>query len=480
MMRALVLLFCGLLAAGSVHAQQPAFRPKEAGPSDQAAAAAQGALNSVVYAANYMKCNLATDDSPGLQRAINFAAARGARKLVLPAGVCRLDSTVTLTKPMIVEGAGMGGGSGSIDNQHGTVLMANFANGDVIQATSLYGFTFRDFQINTNVGPRASGAGLNIRKLSSPSNSTSKVERVSTNGQYIGIKCTSCHFFEMSGTYHQAWVRSAYLADGDASDEAGGGYIHHNWFSGSQANGTSQVAVIESHVGYIRVESNIIIGAQIGVYLHYDRRAAGSSVISDNSIENQTVHSVFMDNASGIVANNVQISRNEFMVTSADTGAYINNFIRIFANTGGTGSWISNIQINENTFVGQFGNSGVFPAYLNLGTGDNVAVYDNTIQHYGGDVAFKFIIGAEVGNAILRDNTHMGTSSAVKYFLSNSTTKIIDRQGLPFASLPSGAANGSCIYVPDGTTGSTFNATLTGGGTGAFAGRLNGAWVNHC
>ncbi|MGU3408300.1 hypothetical protein [Methylobacterium brachiatum] len=238
------------------------------------------------------------------------------------------------------------------------------------------------------------------------------------------------------------------------------------------------MANIESHVGYIRISHNLFLGSRSAIALLFDLRGAGSSVITDNTLENCVYDCITVANGNGVTANNLQISRNEFMATGAGAGPFINNFIHIQANSGGTGPYVTNVQINENTMVGQFTASGV-ATYMNISSGDNVSINDNTIQHMAGDTAYGILVNSEPTRVSIKNLRETGTSTHPKYFIGNTDTQIADVQGLPVASLPA-AANGSCIFTPDGVTGSTFNAAIAGGGTGAFAGRLNGSWVNHC
>lgn len=109
-------------------------------------------------------------------------------------------------------------------------------------------------------------------------------------------------------------------------------------------------------------------------------------------------------------------------------------------------------------------------AFVSNGGGNTVM--NNTCDDLNGTM--KYFVYELVAGA---SNTFIGNAGSAPldrpiYSLAPGN-KIQDDAGTTVAKLPAAAANGSSIYVTDGTPGSS---PLTAAGTGTWAKRLNGAW----
>ncbi len=425
-------------------------------------------------------CDGVTDDAPAMRLAVN-AAINLRKNLSVQGGQCGLGSTVTINvntnnDAMIVAGQGPSMNSGSASQSNGTVFKAlgSFTMGDMFAVTSFSGVMFKDMQLYSAT-QRAGGAGIAFLGLPAiPSVGTqNRVDNVAFINMYDGITQSQTALSIISRTYHEGWARYAVACFSNATNETGCGEITSSYFYGDSSGGTTQAANIYVENGYFNIHDNLtMLGSQNTIWSNTKLFSAGSLVIKSNVIENCVLRCAYFQNAGGLTAAQLDVSGNEFTVTSADTGATLKAFIEIAANSGGSGSWVENGIIANNKFRGQLTN-GTTPHYLLISSGTNINIPGNVLSHLAGDTAIEFGVGAEAVNVTIAINTNVGSSTGAKYAVT-AETRIIDFQGVVFASLPAAAAGGSTIWATDGQVAAP--QTLTGGGTGIQALRYNTAW----
>lgn len=424
-----------------------------------------------------MLCNGATDDAPALQLALNAAAASG-KILLLPPGQCFLNAGVSVSEPVIMRGTGMGAGPGAVENGPTTQLVPTFASGNIITATSIYGFTFEDFQINSAVGQRTGGSAIFITGTGAGTvNTASIVRRVAFSNQFIDITCQYCSRETITNTYHQAWKSVAYYGTSNLTNETGSGEIYNNFFFGEVTPATTQQAAVYLEHGYTNVHNNLFVGAQATVEFNIQFFPAGNPVVQNNVIENSVTYGVLVRNNAvagvGVVADTVQIIGNEFKATGADSGATLQAHVYIEANAGTGGAWIDNVLVSQNTFRSQL-TWATGPNYVQVKSGNRVLISDNLIGTISGDTAKGFVVGSEATAVTISNNKFGGSGSGAKYGTLTTATTVMDPDGFTFATLPATLANGSLIWCSDCLVSSN---PATASGSGSYVFRENGAWV---
>jgi hypothetical protein len=412
----------------------------------------------------------ATNDTPAFQAAINYAAGR---KVFVPFGQYLLNSGVSYSGVIHLEGEGngCGPGSASISNSQATQLLVNFSSGDVITATTIYPCIFKNLQFNTNPSarPRTSGATIYVVGAGSATNANTKIENCGFTEQYDCIKILRPAYPVISGCYADTFKHSFVHLLTSTGVEGSGGSILNNYVFGVSGSTTQQAGII-TQVGYVRISENIIIGANYGIQVYIDNYDAGSVRITDNFIENQGGYGVYFGTASYKGAM-FTVHRNEF--SNYDyTASYVSS-ITVDDYSSGT-DWLTDLNISDNVHRHSLtGNR-----YIWIKSGQNVLVANEQMENLGaggstiGIDLSTSVTAALKGSVIISEPQFVGTFGGGK-ILVTSASVVNYTQGLTFATLPSSIANGSRIWVTDGTAGTS---PLAGSGSGCWAIRMSSAW----
>jgi hypothetical protein len=409
-----------------------------------------------------------TNDTPAIQAAIDAAAGR---TIYFPRGIYRVDSGLTSVLPLHMVGDTSGGGPGTISVNNASMIICNFASGNVLTHTSNYPCVIDGISFNTTVAmrPRSGGAAIHITGPASSTNANSVVQNCVFSQQYIGVRLTRCALPRVINNYFEVWVNRGVLAETTAGFEGGGGLITGNYFFGTSGS-TTQGACVQLSVGYAWVTQNLILGAQYGVQIAVAANPAGSIHINDNWIENQGLDSIIAQSSDGNACAMLHICRNEFSNVS-----HVTNYaasIGIFDYSSGT-DWIDDILICDNVHRHIVDTNF---KYIWIQSGRTVTVSREQFENLGtgsGTVGVSTTLaGAALKAPILIENCQFRGTFSAKYVLT-SACKVVDHNGVTVAELPATIADGSFIYASDGTAGTV---PVTGGGTGCFAERINGVW----
>lgn len=253
--------------------------------------------------------------------------------------------------------------------------------------------------------------------------------------------------------FHQLYVlgQSPLLLQNILWSDMGDGVITDSTFYASVAGAYSTVAYQSG--GGLRFSNNKVLGGAaisscLNVYWNY-----GTSVgpfMAGNSIEGNCSNGIAIDGP--VAAYGGTLVGNEIGV--AGTGILGNP-------TSPTPTWT----ISGNLIRTISGNTG-----MSLTNMTNFNVSGNTIENIDGSViGTAYVVGASSSGYL-----SVGQTAQTNTLANSSADLIIDNpQGSTFANLPANARNGSRTYVTNGTINSV---PCTGGGTGAWAERINGAW----
>lgn len=405
------------------------------------------------------------------------AASTTQAGLDLPGGVCGLDATATIPFGLDVGGQGMGAGPSAVSNNTGTQLLANFSSGPILTTTpGLYGVSYHDFQLNSNVGAR-SGNCLEIYGQTTPSaNITANVQvhRVAFNNCFYELYLYQVGPSDISGNYFQGYGSSGIYNDTSTSIEGGPGDIHSNYFSGifnSNPALVSQTSAFYSGTGYIKFHDNSVSGSLISVQIKIQAHDAGYPSITHNSIEDCVSYCVAVLNAgSGNAAISMaEVSYNEFSNVNASG---ISSTIFITSSATGSDKLIADCRVDSNV-IRSTGNGSY--SFMNLGNCAHLSVKNNILDGINSNAGFGILTNAGITlPATVYDNTFSGTwASNGQYFFGAPVTLRDLTTGFTVANLPSGITNGSQVFTTDGAPASS---PCTGSSTGSIAFRQNGAW----
>lgn len=443
-------------------------------------AASGGMVDARVSGAN---CNGIADNAAALTASVaNVIANRTAA--MLPPGNCLTNSGIVANGPFSMRGMGSGAGPGAVDPTAGSLILPNFASGDVLSLTSSYAIDLSDFQINSNVGQRSSGAGLLINSASSgTTNGLSQISNVAFNNQYDDIRFVNPTLPLVTGTYHQAWKNAGVKCDTSSSAEPTCGNYLNNYFFGSASGSTTQVAALHMKGGYFKSIANHLLGAQAGILIDADQYPVGAPNAFFNTIENSVHYGIRAKNTAGQSMGQVSWIGNEFLTEGTTTGATLKAFMQIDPNSTPGSTWARNVQIIGSNMRGQLtatlgpGPAGV-PAYASIDGVSQWQLVDTQVSAMSGDTAVGVVVGADARGGLIH-NLQMSSetgATVTKYAGTLTYTQIYDMQGIPQSKLSSTApADGSLIYVTDGQINAS--QAVVSGGSGVWAQRIGGSWV---
>jgi hypothetical protein len=413
------------------------------------------------------KGDLSQDDQPYIQAAVNFAASR---RIHAPIGNYRMDSGVSYTGVINLYGDGSGGGPGQVATANCTRFVVNFSSGDVFTSTSIFPSTFHKIQIDTAVAarPRTLGAALFITAPAGNTNANTEISECAFSHQYKCIDLLLLAQPKIIGNYFEYWVHSGVHARTTAGVEGSGGRIEHNYFFGDSGS-TTQVACIMTEVGYVTISKNLILGAAKGIAVVIANNAAGSVRINDNFIENQGIYGIHVSTSDGSACAMLSIERNEFSNLS-----FVGNWVTGILILDYSSQYLFDFAIRDNVHRH---NASVNHRFIWVQSGNNGIISGEILQNIGAGAStvgidVRTFSDTDLAAPISVVDCQFTGTFASRYQIDSKTT-IRDMQGTAFAALPT-CADGSTVFVTDGTH---LSNPLTGGGTGAFAKRLNGAWA---
>jgi hypothetical protein len=278
----------------------------------------------------------------------------------------------------------------------------------------------------------------------------------------------------ITGCYFDGWVFSAIYGDTTVI-EGSNGHISNNWFFGATGNPANQEACIHTKSGYVVIHDNEILGGYDGIRVEVADFPMGYVRIINNTIEEQTVHGIRIFSVANQVANLVLIDNNEFScIDEGDT--YIAS-VYIEDNAGT--NFLKDVHVTNNQTRHNL--SGTNQKHFWIGNGQNVIVANNVLEELGAGATLTGIqmtgfasSAGLVAPILVSDNRFLGTYASGRYNVTTAT-QLDDTQGMTFAQMSAiTPANGSKIYVTDGSRAASV---LAGASTGALAAYMNGVWT---
>lgn len=416
-------------------------------------------------------CDNSHDDSIAIQNMASAANNPAGNHIVFPAGQCLVTQTITISQPFILEGAAPG--AQTAGTPYASIVMGNATN-NVLNITTSQAFTIRNIGFRAAV-TRTAGSDIIVTGDGTNRPTAFVIDGVGFNGSFTAISIPYGHHWKIRDCeimnygyngrgYAIAYPSTGYADDGD--DEVGG----NTFVSGVSGSGIGQglAALYLERTFGLYIHDNKFFGAQYGIDI-YAKAVSGNLIVHGNSFEQQGAnHILFQEGDSSGFIGNIIVNGNEFAQLTSVTPAVNPSTSPILVSRGLSATWVQNLSIAGNVFnMNYTGRSSVIALNDGVGTTVNNNVFNLYNVSGPGDISTSgYAANVEVNGNIFNNQT---TEQHYKNGL-NSSTRVRD-MNLHFADVGSWA-NGSMLYVVDGTPG----AALTGGGSGAWARRINGAW----
>ncbi|MFH2076166.1 MAG: hypothetical protein ABIJ57_12610 [Pseudomonadota bacterium] len=394
----------------------------------------------------------ATDNLVPIQCQHDSIPAAGG-KMLFPGNDYRISGAIDITKPVEITSA-------STTNAAAIVTTSATANIFVIACDN--GVYIHDISLDYTT-TRSAGSAIRVSGATAGTiNTYSRFSRLRfgvTNPGYVHINFMASGYWTVRENMFHGATYAIYIqniVDADAGDNT----IEGNTFTYGTTSGC--YAIHQDSCSGLRIINNKVIGFEFAYDMNL-QETSGVLVIVGNSFEGSGTSAIRLaQGVAGAITNSVIITGNEI------AGAA--NFVRMDA---GTTAWIKYFAITGNTY---FFMEAAGTAIL-LNGGEVGTITGNTLHGAiaGSPNGTGINIGSQTVNANVANNTLAGFTTPI---ICASTTSVINHTlsgGMTFAQLPAQAANGSLIYVSDGTIASP----VAGSGPGCLAKRLAGAWVGN-
>ncbi len=413
-----------------------------------------------------------TDDTAAIQAAINSIASgptKGGGVVFFPPGFYLVSSFIQISAGAILLGSGAAVGAGT-GNSGGTVIRMTNPNDDIFYVESNEGVVFRDMAIDAPGVTMAGGtAGIRITERTLASiNRQSRVENCAIRNMFDGIVLDLAADFVLANSKIQDYLNIGLYTRsiGAGMEDSGGQNAIYGNVIWDLNVGTSQACIRYDKGGDLRVTNNKLLGGDYGFRLVLDDGPTGTLTFAGNSVEQQAIYCMrFEQGVSGKKWSNAAVTGNQFSVLGPVNAQGVFSVV-----AGISANWIDGI-----TFTGNVCNMGTTQAqpHINIQDGTGVTIANNEMTNLSNSGPTAIAVGGNATGVRVLDNNIRDYPSGKYAAGINANTILRDLTGLTFSALPA-PQNGSEIYVTDGTKNSD---PLTGSGSGAWARRIQGAWV---
>ena len=388
-----------------------------------------------------------TDDTVAIQAAIDTGLT-----IWVPVGSYKLTSAINIISGLTLFGSGPD-----------TLFITTTTTAGAFAIATNSAVYLSDFQLESSILTTTASAislgGINA----SNQNTGSQFDKItfSTNANLYNrqINVTAATGLIIKNCRFVTPVDAAIAIENTSNADSGDNQIGPgNMFASGTTSGIQAIYHLDS--GGLRIISNKFLGYEYAYYLNL-QNTTGVLVINGNSIEGQGTASLyFSQGVTGKSFQGISISGNQF-----------SGSINVVKVDSGDSVWLQNLVIGVNTSYNP-STTGTTAYLLNGATTGSV-----TGNHIGGDgsTGTAIDIGSQSTNLYIQGNNTSGWDIPIASASGTSVIEHLGAGGMTFAQLPSSIANGSSIFVTDGTIANP----VASGGTGCIAKRLNGVWVGN-
>ena len=428
-----------------------------------------GSLNPQMFGA---KCDLLNDDTAAVQDMFDAADSLTGNVIKFIGGQCLISDTVYIDYPVTVEG--QGGQMQVSGTPYANVVMTN-PTANLFEVRHSQANVFRNFGIRSGT-TKTAGFDIVIVGDGVTQPIGTVFNNVYFNGSATCIGLQNCRHFSVTncGFFNFGYngTGNAIYYPSNSYPDSGDNYILGNTFQ-SRENNASPVhygfaaIYVESTVA-LCISSNKFFGARFGIKIAA-KDVSGNLLVTNNSFEQQAdCHIQTEQLASGGSVGNLVIVGNEFSQLDSVANPVNPTQPTVFLSPGAFSAYLLNVIISNNVFNDSYTNT---PSALCVGDGEGIIAQGNVFNFYNKTQPGAMQAYGNASNVQFLDNifNNMGTDQHYKNGLNSDV--VVRDSGLHYADLNSWA-NGSQVYVIDGTAGTP----VTGGGTGSMAFRINTNW----
>ncbi len=357
------------------------------------------------------KCDLSTDDTAAIQAAENAREAAGGGTLFFPLGFCRVSGTITITKGGTILGSGHGAtGSAAV----ASVIRTTSPSADVFDVITPDAITFQNLQIDSGGSTKTTGAAILVEPSVPPYgtvlNRQSRFQDVTIYQGADGIALYNVADFNITGATISDFHNNGIYINNGAAVDAGQSLI-----SGSTIwdfNVTTGAADIRlDPAANVNLVGDKLLGGQRGVWLTVSAGPTGTFTMSNNSIEEQSVSGVYVEQTvPGKKYANIIITNNQF-------GNDLSGVQSVITLVQGHEPYLSNVSIANN--ITQVGLE--HDAQFVINDGNGVSITGNVLDNLSHIGAFGIMTGGNATNVTISGNTFSNIPSGNYGSLTSST-----------------------------------------------------------
>ena len=407
-----------------------------------------------------------------LQAAITDACSLVNSIVQIPTGTWSINTTSSAI--IIPSGCGaiiIQGSGGSTSASPGGTVLSNSAGpaNDLFSVVSSGSVVIRDLAIAGGT----KNAGTAVIRLNNTGTGLASqiIERVTINGGCAAVEVDNTLQYIIRDNLFTSFTCNGIVLTQPTIADQGGNIVEGNKIWDVSGTAGADSCILWNRGSGVRITNNRCLGAfNYGLHVKFDNTFGndGALIATGNTFEVQKLSGIYLERTAGALAAATTIGQmvfsNNFIqsITPGSTGS-------INIATSGASPWVISCTISGNTIQ-----SSITPAFNGIIEIDGASDCNgsgNTIDAAGGTGGIR-VSGAST-NINITSNINPNTTAATRYPALTSTTTIIDTAGTTVANLPSTVANGSIMYATDGKS----TNPITGGGSGALALRINGAWV---
>lgn len=406
-----------------------------------------------------------------LQAAINAACPLPHAIVQIPTGNWSIDTTsgpITIAncQTLIIQGSG-GINSGA---QNGSQLINTVAANDLFDVTTPSAVTFRDFAITNSV---TKNAGTAVIRFNDTTTGLAQqiVERMAINGGCTSIEVDNSLQFIIRDNLLTSFNCEGITITQPSVADQGNNIISGNKIWDVVGNAGADACILWHRGSGVRVMGNRCLGAfNYGLHIKFDNvtQSDGAMIVSNNTFEVQKLSGIYLERTSAAQSAGTTIGQMVFTsnfiqsLTSGGSGS-------INITNSGASPWVLGCVIEGNSIQNT-----IIPAFngiIEIDGADQCNVSGNMIYTTSPGTGGIRVSGAST-NTTIANNINATTTPTTKYPSFTASTTLLDLAGMTVANLPLTVQDGSIVYTTDGSP----TVPISGGGTGALAMHVNGAW----
>jgi hypothetical protein len=340
------------------------------------------------------KCDATGDDTAAIQAAEDAREAAGGGTLSFPLGFCNIAGTIFIRKGGTIEGAGHSQIGSEVT---ASVLRSTSPSADVFLVVTPDAVTFRNLKIDSGSTVKSQGSGILVQPSAPPHGSLlnhgSRFDNIAINQHANGIALYNVADFNITGALIVDYHNNGIYVNNGAAVDAG-----HSLISGSTIWDlnvqTGAASVRLDPAANVNLVGNKLLGGLRGVWLTVSAGPTGTFTMSNNSLEEQHVSSIYIEQSvPGKKYANVIINSNQF-------GNSVPGVQSVITIAQGYDPYLSGVTIANNITLSAIDRDAQFV----INDGNGVSITGNVLDNLGHDGAWGIMTGGNATNVSISGN----------------------------------------------------------------------------